>query len=479
MSVKIVGNSSGNVAEVNSNNQVAVNLPTTATQAGYATMLSEVDAGSLLGSRTLIAPLTTEDRRLLTGLDTPMFNYTFNAVAQDTGVWRYLTSTMTTTFGTSGLLMNASSSLVSANGTVVSSYRYLSMLGGAGMRIQMNVQITAAPLTNQAFECGLFPYTGAIGVPTEGVYFRYTTAGLIGVLNYNTLETTTGVLLAAGSFPINTSVLLQIIVTENQVQFWYNGAIMANGILAIPVTYGQPFITTSLPFSYQFRNVGTVSGSPVMQVKVTNCHVDQRDFNLSKPYPHVQAGLGLQAYQGTSGNTMGTTAAYTNSSNASAGAALTNTAATATGLGGFVSVQPTLAQGTDGIITGYQVPAGTINITPRTLYITGIKIIGAVTTALTGGPVIYAYSLGYGATAVSLATAEGAATKAPRRIPLGYESYPATSAVAVLGQGVSMQFISPVVVNPGEFVTVVAKNLGTVTSGGVITFMITFDGYWE
>ena len=98
MSVKIVGNSSGNVAEVNSNNQVAVNLPTTATQAGYATMLSEVDAGSLLGSRTLIAPLTTEDRRLLTGLDTPMFNYTFNAVAQDTGVWRYLTSTMTTTF---------------------------------------------------------------------------------------------------------------------------------------------------------------------------------------------------------------------------------------------------------------------------------------------------------------------------------------------------------------------------------------------
>jgi hypothetical protein len=42
-----------------------------------------------------------------------------------------------------------------------------------------------------------------------------------------------------------------------------------------------------------------------------------------------------------------------------------------------------------------------------------------------------------------------------------------------------MSFLSPVVVNPGEYVAIAAKNVGTVTSGGTITSMITFDGYVE
>ena len=484
MSVKISGNISGNTAEVDVNSRMLVNLPTPAsggiTASGYVALASEVDSGTLYGSRTLVAPLTSEDRRLLVGLDTPMFNFTFNSAAQDTGSWRYVQSTTTVTWNTGGMLLNANSDVTTGHGVNVTTWRSFPLWGGAGMRVEMGVQITAAPLANQVLEFGLFPI-GSVAIPTEGVYFRFTSAGLIGVANYNTVETVTGTLLSAGSFFTATNYLFQIIITENAIQFWQNGVLLTNGILSLPVANGQPFSTSSLPLSFQFRNAGTVTGSPVMQAKITNCHISQRDFNLAKPYPHVQAGVGLMAYQGTNGNTMGTTALLGNSLASGAGAVLTNTTAAAgSGLGGQFSVQPTLAVGNDGILCSYQNPVGSINITPRTLYITGVRIQGAVsTTALTGGPVLYAYSLAFGHTTVSMAQAEGIAAKAPRRIAIGFETYAATAAVGVIGTGCSMAFASPIVVNPGEFVAICAKNLGVVTSAGVIAILVSFDAYEE
>ena len=34
-------------------------------------------------------------------------------------------------------------------------------------------------------------------------------------------------------------------------------------------------------------------------------------------------------------------------------------------------------------------------------------------------------------------------------------------------------------VQPCEFIKLVAKNLGVVTTTGVITFIVSFGGYWE
>lgn len=38
---------------------------------------------------------------------------------------------------------------------------------------------------------------------------------------------------------------------------------------------------------------------------------------------------------------------------------------------------------------------------------------------------------------------------------------------------------TPILVQPGEFIQIVAKNLGTVTTSGVITFLVGIGGYWE
>jgi hypothetical protein len=480
MAIIIKGGDNQNLASVDSNSSLKVNLPTVASQAGYAIVATENDSGTLYGSKILRSPIVSLDRRLLVGLDTPLFDYSFNTTVQDSGVWRYVTSTMTTTWATGGMLMNAISSLVSGNGTAVSSYRQFNLIGNGSLWFDFTINFTATPLANQIFEFGVFPFGAGNVVPTEGAYFRFSTAGLFGNINFNSSETSTGKMLDIADIANNTSYVFTIRINEREVSFYRDGILLANGILNIPAAQGQPFITGTLPITFQFRNNGTVSGAQVMQARVLEVTADQKCINLGKPFSHIQASRGLMSSQGTSGNTMGSTALLTNSLAAGAGAAATNTtAALGSGLGGQFSVQPTLTAATDGIICSYQVPAGSVNITPRTLYITGVRVQGLVTTAFTGGPVYYAYSLAYGHTNVAANTSEGVAAKATRRVPLGYETYVVTAPVGTLGQGVYMPFNSPIVVNPGEFIQVLAKNLGTVTSAGVICLLVTFDGYWE
>ena len=134
----------------------------------------------------------------------------------------------------------------------------------------------------------------------------------------------------------------------------------------------------------------------------------------------------------------------------------------------------------DGILCSYQVPLGTSTLPGKSLYITGVALDGVVTTILAGGPVIYVASIAFGHTNVSLATTESATAKAPRRLSLGMQSYAATAAVGV--QGIRLQddyTCAPIVVQPGEFFQVVLRNVGTVTTTGVITFAVGITGYWE
>jgi hypothetical protein len=118
--------------------------------------------------------------------------------------------------------------------------------------------------------------------------------------------------------------------------------------------------------------------------------------------------------------------------------------------------------------------------------IQGVTLSGGVNAALTGGPLILVYSVAYGHTAVSLATAESASftnatTKAPRRVWLGVQTTVVTAAAGVpLGPApITMAFASPIVVAPGEFVAITVRNQGIVTSAGSIIITGAFDAYFE
>jgi hypothetical protein len=90
------------------------------------------------------------------------------------------------------------------------------------------------------------------------------------------------------------------------------------------------------------------------------------------------------------------------------------------------------------------------------------------------------FSLAFGHTAVSLATAEGASfstatTKAARRIPLGFASWAIGAAIGQMPQQGDI-FLdlgdSPIYVNPGEFVALVGKFIaGTATASQTIQFV--------
>jgi hypothetical protein len=492
------GNNTSGLANVDANYDLMTTTPQVSTAYGGTTaapayvgatrMFCENDGGDLNGSPWLNSPFVTYDNNLQVGVVTPLFDYAFNGTTQDTSMWYYASSTMTMTVSGGYLLANATNIGTASTGVYLQSKRYFNLTSNAGLRFGAVISINLAVAANEVWYIGLGIPASTTAAPTDGVYFQYSNAGLIGVLAYNGIITQTGALPTINpmTLSVNSAALLQIRVHDRSIGFLYNGFIL--GVISTPSSEGIPFLSDALPVFIQYVNTGTVAGSSFMQLKVSTMSMDQLDSNLSKPYPHIQAGKGLMAYQGQQGGTMGTTALYANNSTTGAGAALTNTTATGfTGLGGQYTYTPTLATSTDGILCSYQNPTGGINQTPRTMYITGVRIQSLVTIALTGGPVYALYSLAFGHTAVSLATGESTTfasvtTKASRRIALGMEVFPATSTLGTVSTTnfpIIMQFSSPITINPGEFIAIAVKNVGTVTSAGTITSLVTFDAYLE
>jgi hypothetical protein len=233
---------------------------------------------------------------------------------------------------------------------------------------------------------------------------------------------------------VNTIRTFLIYGNTSEVVYWIDNICVAT----IPRQAAAGSVTQSqqLPVLFRSYNNATVSGTAQI-MKIGGVNVSLADMNQSKAWSHVMAGGGGMSYQGQTGQTLGTTALYTNSLASGAGAVMTNTtAALGSGLGGQFAALPTLAVGTDGILQSYQVPLGTSAAPGKSLYITGVSIKGAVTTVLVGNatPVLYAYSLAFGHNAVSLATTTTATSKAPVRKVLGFESYGAAAALGTLGQ---------------------------------------------
>lgn len=481
------GTNTAGKANVDTNYNLTVVTPKVMTQSGYSTMICEVDSGSILGTPYRKSPSVSEDSRLSVGTDTPMFDYSFNATAQNTAIWRFSqgTTTMAATMASGLLTLNSGLVLTTNAACSLSTYRYFPLRGNASQHVVMTLNISAIPIVNQVFEGGYFisTATGATPTaPTDGVWIQVTSAGIIGIMNFNGITTPTGTLVAAAAIPLNTAISLKMVVSEGVVEFWYNNALA--GELVVPPANTQPFLTTALPLTFQTRNSGTVTGTPCI-FRLADCHVDQKDLNLNKPYSVQQSAMGLAGYQAQDGGVMGSTAMYSNAALAAA-AALTNTTAAAgnIGLGGVVQVLPTLTSGTDGILFSYLNPIGGVNQTPRTLIVTGVYINSSVSAALTGGPLNLVMGIAYGHTVLPLTTAESASfvspsTKAPRRVPLGVQSYTAAAAAGVGDVPTIRQFQSPIVVNPGEYFAITCRNVGTVTTAGSLVFVVCVDSYWQ
>jgi len=471
---RIEGNTSGNVAEVNASNELKVVLPVTqgATTPSVA-MLTENDAGTATGSRAFGAPETDDDSRFRIAHESIFDCETFNYTAQSTGKHIYRNTTMANSWTAAGLTTNSANITTTTTGTSFATYAEFPILGASQLYCEIEGSFTAQPTTNTIVDFGL-PRLATTNpfAPTDGVYFRLTSAGVFGVINSNGTETTT----SPFSFVYENSEKHQFIIAmhERQVEFWIDGVLY--GTITTPIGLGQPCMSASLPFSMRHAITGGAAGGALSFI-LNDYTVSVGGPQLAQT-PSIMGQRVYGSYQGLSGGTMGGLATYPNSTNPTA-AAPSNTALTANlpgGLGGQGVVTAAVAAATDGIWGSYQVPAGTANVQGRRLVLRGVKIdlvntgAAVATTATT-----LQFSLAFGHTAVSLATTEAATTKAPRRVTLGYATWPVGAAIGAGPQSGPIVVDlgdAPIFVNPGEFVALVGKFLvGTATASQTISFV--------
>lgn len=451
----------------------------------HAVLYCEKDSGSISGTRYLASPTVTEDEALSISHSTRLFDYSFNATAQDTANWYHAFTTMTMTQSAGFLNCNANSTNTITTGCYLSSKRYFPLSGDGALHVEMTGQISSAPLTGEVFTAGLGIPASATAGATDGVWFELTSSGLVGVLYNNGTQTRTGTLMNAGSITVNKNAKYSINIHDRATEFWLNGIFL--GEITTPDGQAQPFLTDALPLTFQYYNNAAVTGT-AMIVRIGNCHVSMTDSLLNKTYGAIQKSCGLDPHQGLSGGTMGTTVGNGGNSVAvPAGTAGSNTAANVTGFGGFGSMTAPAGGATDYILCSYQNPAGSVTQTPRTIYITGVNasfINNGAAVATT--PTTLMVGIAYGHTAVSLATAETgsfitASTKAPRRRWLDVAYAPIG---AVVGQpydrSLHNDFKEPIVVNPGEFIAAIIKvPVGTATASQTILWSIDFEGFAE
>ena len=469
----IVGALSGTGADVDADRQVLVKMNADPAKAGAVIPHYENDDGTLTGTPYYRSPEVDEDYRLRVATDSVLDAESFYYTAQNTGKHRYGNTTMTVTWGSGGLTLNGAGVTTTTTGCELRTYSFFPLFGSGNLYCETVAAFTAQPTVNVIVEIGLgLTNNTGTAAPTDGAFFRLTSAGLVCVCVFAGSETTAAVPVAF-TYANNETHKLQIAVTLREVEFWIDDQRAAT--VSVPISAGTAFSAMTLPWFAQQRHPGTAAA--VLQTKIYNYVIALGGVNQTTDYDDIGNAI-FGSYQGLSGHTMGSLANFANSANPTAAVPTNTTAALGSGLGGQFWETDTLAATTDGVICSYQNPAGTIAIPGRRLIIKGAKIESFVQTVLTGGGYNAVWSLAFGHTAVSLATAEAATTKAPRRVSLGVQAVASGAAALVKLDTVYVDFTRPIVVNPGEFVAVAKKKVGTAPSAGVIAHIVTFDYGW-
>lgn len=493
----ITGGASGLKAEVNASNQMKVvpetDAATNPDNVGGFRHFSENDQGTVTGAPRIASPETDIDYRLRVAPDLLLDDHIFNYVAQDTGKHLSAAGTIASAWTVGNFTTNSANTAAPAAGSFagLATYAQFPNTGTQTLSADVTCAFSAQPTTNTFIEFGFAgaAYVPAATPPTDGVFVRLNSAGLQFVAANASTETSVAIPLSGGTgvWAYTNDKKYEFIVYMGSVvaQLWVNDGTGAVMLASIPMPSAQGRIASAQGMRFFFNHrvtVGAAGGA--IQGKLGAYNVRLGGSNLTT-MPSTQGNRIFGSYQGASGGTMGSLATYANSANPTA-AAPANISLTAglPALGGQGSVIAAAAAATDGIWASYQVPASTVSIPGRRLVLRGVRLdcvnLGAAvaTTATT-----VQFSIAFGHTAVSLATAEGAATKAPRRVALGISTWPVGAAIGAQPQDGAM-FLdlgdAPIFVNPGEHIQLVGKFLaGTATASQVINFVYTPVYGWE
>lgn len=479
------GSNSAGMANVDAGFNLATTLPQDLQYSGYARPMSEVDAGGVTGAARLLAAEVSEDYRMRSELDTLLDDHKFNESAQALKKHKYINATMANAWASGFLTTNSGNVTTTTTGTLLQSYRHFPVFSAAQTYCYFKLAFTGTwAVTNTTIDIGLYTSGQANPfAPTDGVYFRANSTGLFLVTNYNGIESTTApfkVASGGADFVPTLGESYDCILTVSDVGSvaWMDlkdgNGFQVVGRLSTPSS-GVPLMAGSAPFSLRHVIVGGAA-SAVMNARVAKYTITNGGFATNRLWPTAMVGMGL-------GSMTSLTAGLANYANSAtpASATLSNTAAGYTTLGGQFQFAAVAGAETDYALFAFQVPAATTAVTGRNLIIRGVWIDSvnmgaAVATTAT----LLQWSLGAGSTAVSLAQADGAASRARAVVPLGYQSYPIGAAIGASATRIDINLDAPIVVEPASFVHVILKMpLGTATASQIIRGVVGFNGYFE
>ena len=467
MAIPIRGNS-GVIAEVSADRELLVAATQDSSKAGFAALVAEKGIYPN-GDRVMKELEASEDYRLRIESDNLWLTDYPLGTAVNTRKWKtLLTASQTITIAGARYELNSSGLTTVNSGSMLQSWRVIPFYKANTTYLEFNVNWTLAPVANWFAEWGASNAATAIAAATDGVFYQITAGTFRGVCRNAGVETSVdlGVIPAEGvvhDFVIE--------VTQGVVHFWHESNLL--GSIEIPNAQFGPTASPTLPV---FVRTYTAAVAPAIAIKL-QCSAIQASnggADLNRLWPTQQVGMGNSSVQAPSGSTVGQTANYVNSTAPVAGALANITAAYAT-LGGQFSFAAVAGAETDYALFAYPVPVGQ-TLVVRGIWIDTMNTGAAVATTATW----LQWSLGVGCSAVTLATAEGAAAKAPARLALGNQVFPIAAAIGAQAQRLDVNLDAPIVVNSGEYLHIIVKMpLGTATASQIIRGVVGVNGFFE
>ena len=475
MSIILKSGDSADLASVDANKRLKINLPMAMAEAGYSVIAGESHDGANGEPRLVRAAKVSTDGRLRVGVDNIYWADTFNHTVVDGGAYQFVSVTATIAMSGGFMVFNAGNSVASAAVARAQTYKTFPLHPAGSLEVLFRLRFAINPIANNVCEFGL-GFAATTATPTDGVYFKLNTAGsLVGVMNINGTETTTAPMPA----PVANEVYYyRIVIDQDRIEFYIDGVL--EGVILSPNTAAAISLSRWQPLLMRCYNAAATGSAQRMEI--ADVSVIARDLALNRLWATAMAGIECGSYNNPRGAAVGQSANYVNNT-APVSATLSNTAAGYTTLGGQFQFAAVAGAETDYALFAFQVPVAAAGGGNRNLVIRGVRIetfnMGAASATT---PTVLQWALGVGSTAVSLATADSntAGTRAPRRIPLGVQSIPVGTAIGGNVTPIDVNLDAPLYVAAGTFVHIILRMpVGTATASQIIRGLAMINGYFE
>lgn len=483
MSVKIANNLDTGGLGVNSDHEAQVSLNLDYEKAGFALCGAEINTDGE-GIGRVVRPIDiSSDFRTRVGIDSTLYSDTFNHGTFNVTKYKGVDTTMTKAFANGRLVFNSGNSVTSGHATQVQTWTYFKLVLSGTLYVDFELMFAQVPQLNNVCEFGMGLATG-VAAPTDAILFRLNASGVMqGIVNNNGSETAVTLQNNGVDYvptPVNMDHYL-IVMHNDRTEFWINDICM--GAINTPAALGSPCLSMSLPLLMREYNSGTVTTAQRMEV--SNISVTSGDQNINKLWATTMAIQGQSAVNAPDGATSGQTANYANSAAPTtiADAAYTNVLAGYATLGGQFALAAVAGAETDRIVFAYLNPAGTATNPGKNLIIRGIRIdtfnMGA---AVATTPTVLQWGIGFGSSAVTLATTDSATTGAcaARRITLGVQWFPVGAVIGQVADAIDVNLDAPECIEPGTYIHVLLKYpVGTATASQILRGSVFINGYFE